>query len=166
MIVWVTCILFRISFRTLVWKTTCMCWTLQVYGNLWVGCCCHGYTYKQFHVYIQFRYCFFLHSAVWCWWKPLFVFTGRDVTHVEVEIVPCTKVSVGIFDPIFSSGIVYPSGGIAKCFHEAHPDFDELRMVSLHYLNQFQIALWSLNSLSNALCTYWWVLDAAWRGLW
>ncbi|KAF7697076.1 cilia- and flagella-associated protein 300 [Silurus meridionalis] len=58
-------------------------------------------------------------------WKPL----GRDVTRVDVEHVPCTKVSVDIFDPIFSSGIVHPSGHITKCFHEVHPDFDKLRMM-------------------------------------
>ncbi|XP_053543593.1 cilia- and flagella-associated protein 300 isoform X1 [Ictalurus punctatus] len=60
-------------------------------------------------------------------WKPL----GRDVTHVDVELVPCTKVSLNIFDPIFSSEIVHPSGHIAKCFHEVHLDFDELRMMLL-----------------------------------
>lgn len=61
-----------------------------------------------------------------------FISTGKDVTHVDVELVTCTKVSVDIFDPIFSSGIVHPSGHIAKCFHEVHPDFDELRMVNMH----------------------------------
>lgn len=60
-----------------------------------------------------------------------FISIGRDVTHVDVELVPCTKVSLNIFDPIFSSEIVHPSGHIAKCFHEVHLDFDELRMVSM-----------------------------------
>ncbi|KAL7853874.1 hypothetical protein AOLI_G00207180 [Acnodon oligacanthus] len=60
-------------------------------------------------------------------WKPL----GSDVTHVDVEAVPCTKVSVDIFEPIFSSGIVRPSGHIVKCYHEVNPDFDELRMMLL-----------------------------------
>lgn len=67
-----------------------------------------------------------------------FISIGRDVTHVDVELVPCTKVSVDIFDPIFSSGIVHPSGHIAKCFHEVHLDFDELRMVSMQYLKHFR----------------------------
>lgn len=62
-------------------------------------------------------------------------FTG-DITHVNVEVVPCTKVSVNIFDPIYSNGILRPSGHIVKCYHEIYPDFDELRMVwiilSLH----------------------------------
>lgn len=56
-------------------------------------------------------------------------FTGRDITHVNVEVVPCTKVSVDIFDPIYSNGILRPSGHIVKCYHEVIPDFDELRMV-------------------------------------
>lgn len=67
-----------------------------------------------------------------------FISIGRDVTHVDVELVPCTKVSVDIFDPVFSSGIVRTSGHIAKCFHEVHPDFDELRVVSMQYLNHFR----------------------------
>ncbi|XP_072518755.1 cilia- and flagella-associated protein 300 [Salminus brasiliensis] len=60
-------------------------------------------------------------------WQPL----GSNITHVDVEAVPCTKVSVDIFDPIFSSGIVHPSGHIVKCYHEVHADFDELRMMLL-----------------------------------
>lgn len=67
-----------------------------------------------------------------------FISIGRDVTHVDVELVPCTKVSLNIFDPIFSSEIVHPSGHIAKCFHEVHLDFDELRMVSMQCLNHFR----------------------------
>uniref|UniRef100_A0A8B9JC26 Cilia- and flagella-associated protein 300 n=1 Tax=Astyanax mexicanus TaxID=7994 RepID=A0A8B9JC26_ASTMX len=43
-------------------------------------------------------------------WKPL----GSDITRVDVEDVPCSKVSVDIFDPILSSGIVRPSGHIVK----------------------------------------------------
>ncbi|KAK2827277.1 hypothetical protein Q7C36_018203 [Tachysurus vachellii] len=60
-------------------------------------------------------------------WKPL----DKEVIRVEVDLVPCTKVSVDIFDPIFSSGIVHPSGHTAKCFHAVHHDFDELRMMLL-----------------------------------
>lgn len=56
-------------------------------------------------------------------------FTGRDITRVNVEVVPCTKVSVDLFDPIYSNGILRPSGHIVKCYHEIYPDFDELRMV-------------------------------------
>ncbi|KAI7796085.1 cilia- and flagella-associated protein 300 [Triplophysa rosa] len=56
---------------------------------------------------------------------------GRDVTHVNAEVVPCTKVSVEMFDPIYSNDIVHPSGHIVKCYHEIHPNFDELRMILL-----------------------------------
>ncbi len=55
--------------------------------------------------------------------------TGRDITHANVKVVPCTKVSVDIFDPVYSSGILHPSGNIVKCYHEIYPDFDELRRV-------------------------------------
>ncbi|XP_058272102.1 cilia- and flagella-associated protein 300 [Hemibagrus wyckioides] len=65
-------------------------------------------------------------------WKPL----DREVIRVEVELVPCTKVSLDIFDPIFSNGIVHPSGHIAKCYHEVHPDFDELRMMLLEEVSE------------------------------
>ncbi|TRY99638.1 hypothetical protein DNTS_004829, partial [Danionella cerebrum] len=54
-----------------------------------------------------------------------------DITHVNLEAVPCTKMSVDIFDPIFSNGILRPSGDIIKCYHEVYPDFDELRMLLL-----------------------------------
>lgn len=56
-------------------------------------------------------------------------FTGRDITHVNAEVIPCTKVSVEMFDPIYSNDIVHPSGHIVKCYHEIHPNFDELRRV-------------------------------------
>nr|XP_055036461.1 cilia- and flagella-associated protein 300 isoform X1 [Misgurnus anguillicaudatus] len=56
---------------------------------------------------------------------------GRDITHVNAEVVPCTKVSVDMFDPVYSNGILRPSGHIVKCYHEIYPDFDELRMILL-----------------------------------
>ncbi|XP_066501220.1 cilia- and flagella-associated protein 300 [Hoplias malabaricus] len=60
-------------------------------------------------------------------WKTL----DNHITHVDVEAVSCTRVSVDIFDPVISSGIVRPSGHIVKCFHEVYPDYDELRMMLL-----------------------------------
>ncbi|KAF4077465.1 hypothetical protein AMELA_G00208310 [Ameiurus melas] len=95
-------------------------------------------------------------------WKPL----GRDVTRVDVELVPCTKVSLDIFDPIFSSEIVHPSGQIAKCFHEVHLDFDELRMmlleeesdnyhvVSPHDRQEFLFRLFKHIVLGGEICQY------------
>ncbi|XP_062867927.1 cilia- and flagella-associated protein 300 isoform X1 [Trichomycterus rosablanca] len=91
---------------------------------------------------------------------------GRDVTHVDVQLVPCTAVSVDIFDPIFSSGIVRPSGHITKCYHEVHPDFDELRMmlleedsdnyhvVSLCDRQEFLFRLFKHVVLGGELCQY------------
>ncbi|KAK3555267.1 hypothetical protein QTP86_014868 [Hemibagrus guttatus] len=95
-------------------------------------------------------------------WKPL----DREVIRVEVELVPCTKVSVELFDPIFSSGIVHPSGHIAKCYHEVHPDFDELRMFLLeedsdnHHVvspcdrQEFLFRLFKHIVLGGELCQY------------
>uniref|UniRef100_A0A3B5AL72 Cilia- and flagella-associated protein 300 n=1 Tax=Stegastes partitus TaxID=144197 RepID=A0A3B5AL72_9TELE len=46
-----------------------------------------------------------------------------------VEAVPCTQLSMELFDPIYSCGIVRPSGHVVKCFHDVHPDYDELRQM-------------------------------------
>lgn len=54
----------------------------------------------------------------------------KPVVSVEVEPVPCTEVSMELFDPIFSCGVLRPSGHVVKCFHDDHPDYDELRQVS------------------------------------
>lgn len=35
-----------------------------------------------------------------------------------------------LFDPLYSCGIVRPSGHMVKCFHDVYPDYDELRQVS------------------------------------
>lgn len=48
---------------------------------------------------------------------------------VEVEQVPCTRVSMDLFDPIYSCGVLRPSGHMVKCFHDVYPDYDELRQV-------------------------------------
>lgn len=70
-------------------------------------------------------------------------FTGSKITHVDVEVVPCSKVSMDIFDPLNSDGVLRPSGHIVKCYHEVHGDFDELRNVCLilfihfNYLSDF-----------------------------
>lgn len=66
----------------------------------------------------------------------------KSVVSVDVEVVPCTKVSMELFDPIYSCGIVRPSGHIVKCFHDVHSDYDELRQVtiSIHF-NLFVLSL-------------------------
>uniref|UniRef100_A0A3Q3XH49 Cilia- and flagella-associated protein 300 n=1 Tax=Mola mola TaxID=94237 RepID=A0A3Q3XH49_MOLML len=53
----------------------------------------------------------------------------KPVVSVEVEPVPCTEVSMELFDPIFSCGVLRPSGHVVKCFHDDHPDYDELRQM-------------------------------------
>ncbi|KAK9955413.1 hypothetical protein ABG768_015295 [Culter alburnus] len=96
---------------------------------------------------------------------------GRDITHVNVEVVPCTKVSVDIFDPIYSNGILRPSGHIVKCYHEVIPDFDELRMLLLeedsdnyHIISpsdrqEFLFRLFKHMVLGGELCQYEDVID-------
>uniref|UniRef100_A0A3Q3X3P9 Cilia- and flagella-associated protein 300 n=1 Tax=Mola mola TaxID=94237 RepID=A0A3Q3X3P9_MOLML len=56
-------------------------------------------------------------------------FGDKPVVSVEVEPVPCTEVSMELFDPIFSCGVLRPSGHVVKCFHDDHPDYDELRQM-------------------------------------
>ncbi|XP_023140933.2 cilia- and flagella-associated protein 300 isoform X1 [Amphiprion ocellaris] len=53
----------------------------------------------------------------------------KPVVSVSVESVPCTQVSMELFDPIYSCGVVKPSGRVVKCFHDVHPDYDELRQM-------------------------------------
>ncbi|XP_065142985.1 cilia- and flagella-associated protein 300 [Paramisgurnus dabryanus] len=96
---------------------------------------------------------------------------GRDITHVNAEVVPCTKVSVDIFDPVYSNGILRPSGQIVKCYHEIYPDFDELRMILLeedsdnyHIISasdrqEFLFRLFKHVVLGGELCQYEDVVD-------
>lgn len=63
-----------------------------------------------------------------------FVFVAeKPVVCVDVEQVPCTKVSMELFDPIYSCGILRPSGHVVKCLHDVYPDYDELRQVTLFF---------------------------------
>lgn len=55
----------------------------------------------------------------------------KPVLSVSVELVPCTQVSMELFDPIYSCGILRPSGHVVKCIHDFNPDYDELRQVNL-----------------------------------
>lgn len=57
--------------------------------------------------------------------------TDKPMVSVSVEPTPCTKVSMELFDPIYSCGILRPTGHVVKCFHDVYPDYDELRQVSL-----------------------------------
>lgn len=58
----------------------------------------------------------------------------KPVVSVSVEPTPCTKVSMELFDPIYSCGILRPTGHVVKCFHDVYPDYDELRQVILSSL--------------------------------
>ncbi|XP_048839607.1 cilia- and flagella-associated protein 300 [Brienomyrus brachyistius] len=60
-------------------------------------------------------------------WEPF----EKDIASLNVEIIPCTKVSMDIFDPLYNSGILHPNGHIVKCFHEHYTNFDELKKMLL-----------------------------------
>ncbi|XP_074543365.1 cilia- and flagella-associated protein 300 [Halichoeres trimaculatus] len=53
----------------------------------------------------------------------------RPVVCVDVEQVLCTEVSMKLFDPIYSCGVLRPSGHVVKCLHDVYPDYDELRQM-------------------------------------
>ncbi|XP_061694907.1 cilia- and flagella-associated protein 300 isoform X2 [Syngnathoides biaculeatus] len=86
---------------------------------------------QKFHFYDSERFalCFFADANVLSGvrtttpWKPL----KKPAVSVDVEAVPCTRVSMDLFDPIYTCGIVAPSGHIARCFHDVYPDYDKLR---------------------------------------
>ncbi|KAJ0003304.1 hypothetical protein NQD34_008402 [Periophthalmus magnuspinnatus] len=118
----------------------------------------------------KFAHCFFTDSNVissLCKaetraWVPL----EKPIQSVKVEVVPCSKVSIDLFDPIYSCGIVRPSGHIVKCFHEVYPDYDELRQMlvdeeSEHYpiispgeRQEFLFRLFKHLCLGGELCQY------------
>ncbi|XP_031179243.1 cilia- and flagella-associated protein 300 isoform X1 [Sander lucioperca] len=95
-------------------------------------------------------------------WVPL----DKPVVSVDVELVPCTKVSMELFDPIYSCGILRPSGHVVKCFHDVYPDYDELRQMlqeedSEHYYvfgreerGEFLFRLFKHLCLGGELCQY------------
>ncbi|KAM4539606.1 cilia- and flagella-associated protein 300 [Odontesthes bonariensis] len=95
-------------------------------------------------------------------WVPL----DKPVVSVSVEPVACTKVSLELFDPIYSCGILRPSGHVVKCFHDVYPDYDELRQMlqeedSEHYYvvgreerEEFLFCLFKHICLGGELCQY------------
>ncbi|XP_034016043.1 cilia- and flagella-associated protein 300 [Thalassophryne amazonica] len=95
-------------------------------------------------------------------WVPL----DKPVVSVTVEVVPCTAVSMELFDPIYSCGVVRPSGHIVKCYHDMYPDYDELRQMlqdeeSEHYCElgkedrrEFLFCLFKHLCLGGELCQY------------
>ncbi|KAM4630193.1 cilia- and flagella-associated protein 300 [Polymixia lowei] len=95
-------------------------------------------------------------------WVPLV----KPVVSVDVEVVPCSKVSMDLFDPVYSCGILRPSGHVVKCFHEVYPDYDELRQMLQeedcgHYYavgreerQEFLFRLFKHLCLGGELCQY------------
>ncbi|KAJ8405905.1 hypothetical protein AAFF_G00313420 [Aldrovandia affinis] len=95
-------------------------------------------------------------------WRHL----DREVTQVKVEMVPCTKVSMDIFDPIYSHGIVRPTGHIVKCCQDYNADFDELKkmlliedsenyeIISREDRQEFLYRLFKHVCLGGVLCQY------------
>ncbi|XP_051944281.1 cilia- and flagella-associated protein 300 isoform X2 [Hippocampus zosterae] len=90
---------------------------------------------QKFHLYDSDRFalCFFTDSSVLSSARTTVAWQSLDkpVASVDVEVVPCTKISMDLFDPIYTCGIVAPSGHIARCLHEIYPDYDKLREMLL-----------------------------------
>ncbi|XP_053303229.1 cilia- and flagella-associated protein 300 [Pleuronectes platessa] len=90
----------------------------------------------------------------------------KPVVSVHVEVVACTKVSMELFDPIFSCGILRPNGHMVKCLHDVYSDYDELRQMlreedSEHYSavggeerGEFLFRLFKHLCLGGELCQY------------
>ncbi|XP_067841565.1 cilia- and flagella-associated protein 300 isoform X2 [Heptranchias perlo] len=69
-------------------------------------------------------------SPLSCQWKTL----GTEVKKIEAEEVPCTQLSMLLFDRLYTEEIVRETGHIAKCLDEFYEDFtisDQLRQVLL-----------------------------------
>ncbi|XP_039600271.1 cilia- and flagella-associated protein 300 [Polypterus senegalus] len=60
-------------------------------------------------------------------WEAL----ASKVTKVEAETVPCTAISLSLFDSLYTAGIVRQTGHIVKCFDEEYGESDELRKMLL-----------------------------------
>ncbi|KAF7664891.1 hypothetical protein LDENG_00160930 [Lucifuga dentata] len=94
------------------------------------------------------------------------ILLDKPVVSVDVEMVPCTKVSMELFDPIFSCGILSPFGHIVKCLHDVYPDYDKLRQMlqdkdSEHYYvvgredrGEFLFLLFKHLCLGGELCQH------------
>ncbi|XP_040928752.1 cilia- and flagella-associated protein 300 isoform X2 [Betta splendens] len=118
----------------------------------------------------QFAQCFFRDPGVISSLRKMeagvWVLLGRPLVSVSVEVVPCTAVSMELFDPIYSCGILRPSGHIVKCFHDVYPDYDELRQMlqeedSDHYYvvgreqrEEFLFRIFRHLCLGGELCQY------------
>uniref|UniRef100_A0A1A8JFS8 Cilia- and flagella-associated protein 300 n=2 Tax=Nothobranchius kuhntae TaxID=321403 RepID=A0A1A8JFS8_NOTKU len=90
----------------------------------------------------------------------------KPVVSVSVEHVPCTKTSMELFDPIYSCGVLRPSGDVVKCFSDVYTDCDELQLMlqdegSKHYHSverkerkEFLFRIFKHLRLGGELCEY------------
>ncbi|CAL8235562.1 unnamed protein product [Arctogadus glacialis] len=96
-------------------------------------------------------------------WVPL----DSPLLCVDVEVVPCSRVSMDLLDPIYyCRQILSPSGNVVKCFHDLYPDYDELRRAlqeeeSEHYdvigreeRGEFLFRVFKHLCLGGELCQY------------
>lgn len=62
------------------------------------------------------------------------IITGEKASKVDIEIVPCTLLSMEFFDRLIENGVIYENGKLRKCFDEYYENFaisDELRKVNV-----------------------------------
>ncbi|XP_068603646.1 cilia- and flagella-associated protein 300 [Brachionichthys hirsutus] len=90
----------------------------------------------------------------------------KPVLSVDVESVPCTRVSMELFDPVYSCGIVLPTGHVAKYIHDTYGYDDKLRQMvqdedSEHYdvfgpeeRGEFLFRLFKHLYFGGTLCQY------------
>ncbi|KAK6486088.1 cilia- and flagella-associated protein 300 isoform X1 [Huso huso] len=95
-------------------------------------------------------------------WRTL----DTKVTKVKADLIPCTRVSMALFDPLYSDGILRATGHIRKCFDELYGDFDELRkmliledsenyeIISQVDREEFLFRLFKHFCLGGSLCQY------------
>ncbi|KAM6985595.1 cilia- and flagella-associated protein 300 isoform 2-T2 [Aplochiton taeniatus] len=96
----------------------------------------------------------------------VWVAPDSKVVSVDVEVVPCSKVSMAMFDPLYTCGVIRTNGHIVKCYHDMHPDYDELREMlqeedSKHHAvlgreerGEFLFRLFQHLCLGGELCQY------------
>ncbi|NXI59605.1 CF300 protein, partial [Chloroceryle aenea] len=99
---------------------------------------------------------------------------GSKVTKIEATVVPCTQISMSLFDRLYSEGVVRENGDIVKCYDDYYDDIpisDELRKVLLledsdHYdlfsqldRKEFLFCLFKHLCIGGTLCQFEDVID-------
>ncbi|XP_076129632.1 cilia- and flagella-associated protein 300 isoform X2 [Alosa pseudoharengus] len=75
---------------------------------------------------------------------------GSKVTRVDVEVIPCSKVSMDIFDPLNSGGVLRPSGHIVLTVE----DSDKYDLIRPADREEFIFKLFKHICLGGELCQY------------